>query len=146
MAVQSPSKLGKGTSDVLPHCAAIQFDQRICAWRRMSASTWGQRAASRGMYSSKSVSLDGISSPNSFKSLDTLWSTPKQVPTINQVRSHCPRTIEKFRGKVTPSGAERISTSAKDVAPAPEATMEYWYAWPRRNFLTVAVCWPRTKG
>ena len=35
-------------------------------------------------------------SPNSFKPSEALWSTPKQVPTINRVLSHCPRAMEKF--------------------------------------------------
>ena len=146
MAVQIPAKFGKGTSAVLPHCAAIQFDKQICAWRRMSAGPWGRRAASRGMYSSNFLPLANISSPNSFKLSDALWSTPKQVPTNRRVRSHCPRAIEKFCGMVMPSGAERISASAKEGAPMPETTMAYWSAWPRRNFLTVDMCWPRTKG
>ena len=75
------------------------------------------------MYSCRSVSLADISSPNFFKPSEALWSTPNQVPTINPVLSHCPRDMEKLRGKVTPSGAERIYTSAKEGAPALEATM-----------------------
>ena len=31
MAVQRPARFGKGTSDVLPHCAANQLDQQIWA-------------------------------------------------------------------------------------------------------------------
>ena len=31
MAVQRPARFGKGTSDVLPHCADNQLDQRIWA-------------------------------------------------------------------------------------------------------------------
>ena len=31
MAIQRPARFGKGTSDVLPHCAANQLDQRIWA-------------------------------------------------------------------------------------------------------------------
>ena len=140
MTVQSSARLGKGTSDILPHCAEIQFDLRICAWQSVSVGTWGQRAASRGMYSSKSVSLDNISSPNSFKTLDTLWSTPKHVLTISRARSHYLRAIEKFLGKVTLSGAKRISTSDRDRAPAPVATMAYRSALLRKNFLTVDMC------
>ena len=146
MAVPSPAKLGKGTSDVLPHCAAIQFDQQICAWRRMSAATWGQSAMFWGMYSSKSVSLVDISSPNSFKSSDALFSTPKYVPKIYRFRIHFLHAINKFCCKVMPSGAKRTSTSAKDSAPVLEATMAYWSAWSRSKFLTVDVCCPRTKG
>ena len=98
------------------------------------------------MYTSESVSLANISYLNSFKPLDALWSMLKHVPTTSLVRSHCPRAIEKFRGKVTLLGAKRISTSARDRAPTPEATMAYRSAWPLRNFQTVAVCWPRKKG
>ena len=98
------------------------------------------------MYSSKSVSLANISSLNCFKPSDALWSTPKHIPTTSRVRSNCLRAIQEFCGKVTSSGAERISLSARDGAPVPEATMAYRSAWPRRNFLTLAVCWPRTKG
>ena len=92
------------------------------------------------MYSSNSVYLSDISSPNSFKPSGALWSTPKHAPTISQVQSHCLRAIKKFRGKVMLLGAERISTSTRDGTPAPEATMAYWSAWTCRNFLTVAVC------
>ena len=112
MAVQSPAKYGKSTSEVLPHLAASQFDQRICACQRRSAGIWGSRAKLQGTYYSSSVSLADISSPNSPKPYDALWSMLKQVPTINRVLSHCPRAMDKLQGKVTPSGAERISTSA----------------------------------
>ena len=98
------------------------------------------------MYSYNSVTLADISSPNSFKPLDALWSMPKHVPIISQVRSHCPHAIEKLRGKVTMLGADRILMSSRDRAPVPEATMAYQSAWPRRNFLAVDVCWLRTKG
>ena len=98
------------------------------------------------MYSSSSVSFANISSPNSFKPSEVLWSMLKHVLTINQVWSHCLRATKKFCGKVTASGADRISTSYRDGVPVPEATMAYWSAWPRKKFLIVAVCWTRTKG
>ena len=74
------------------------------------------------MYYSRSVSLTDISSPNSFNPSEALWSTPNQVPTINRPLSHYLRAMENFRGKVTLSGAKRISTPAKEGAPAPEDT------------------------
>ena len=123
MDVQSPAKSRKGTSEVLPQWAAIQFDQRICACRRRSAGIWGSRAKSRGIYSFRSVSLADISLPNSLRPSYALWSTPKQSPTINRVLSHFRRAMEKLRGKFMPSVAERIYMSAKEGAPAPEATM-----------------------
>ena len=125
MEVQSPAKFGKFTLDVFPHLSASQFDQRICAWRRMRASIWGSRYVLLGMYSSSSVALPNISSPKSFKLSDALWSTPKHVLKISQFRSYFPRAIKKFRGKLMPLGAERISMSARDGVPAPEATMAY---------------------
>ena len=98
------------------------------------------------MHSSSSVSRTDSSSPKLCSPSEALWSTPKHVATINRVRNHCPRAMEKFRRKVTPSGADRISTSARDGAPVLEATMAYRSACPRRNLRTVAVCWPRIKG
>ena len=77
----------------------------------------------RGAYYSRSVSLPDIYLPNSFKPSEALWSTPKQFPSINRVLSHCLGAMEKMRGKVTLLGAKIISTSAKEGAPAPEATM-----------------------
>ena len=77
---------------------------------------------------------------------EALWSTPKHVATINRVRNHCPRAMETFRGGVTLSGADRISTSASEGAPVLEATMSYQSACMRRNLRTMAVCWPRRKG
>ena len=63
------------------------------------------------------------SSLNSLSPSEALWSTPKQVPKINRVLIHCPRAIEKLRGRVTLLCANRISTLAKEGAPVPEATM-----------------------
>ena len=80
MAVHSPARFGKGTSDVFLHCAVIQFDHRICAYRRMNAGTCRQGAASQGTYSSKYLSLANIFSQNSFKTSDALWSTPEASP------------------------------------------------------------------
>ena len=76
------------------------------------------------MYSSSSVSRADSSSPKLCRPSEALWSTPKHVATISLVLNHYPQAMEKFRGRVTPSGADRISTSARDGAPVPEATME----------------------
>ena len=72
MSVQSPTKSGKGTYEVLPHWSASQFDQRIWACRRSSAGIWGSRVESLETYSSSSVSLADISSSNSLKPSDEL--------------------------------------------------------------------------
>ena len=77
------------------------------------------------MYSSSSVSRADSSSPKLCSPSEALWSTPKHVVTINSVRNHCPRAMEKFRGRVTLSGADRISTSTSEGDPVPEATMAY---------------------
>ena len=84
---------------------------------------WGRSVASLGRYTSSSVYRANSSSPNSLSPSEALWSTPKQVPTINYVLIQCLWAIEKFRGSVTPSGDKRISTLAKEGAPVPEATM-----------------------
>ena len=78
------------------------------------------------MYSSSSVSCADRSSPKFCSPSEALWSTSKHVATINRVRNHCPRAMEKFRRRLTPSGADRISTSAIEGAPVPEATIAYW--------------------